>query len=225
MTRKTNARLAGIMFLLYIVTGVAGMAIFGPATRGETTAEKLTSVRQHETLVRSAAVFSLVMMVNPFVLGAALYALTRDVDRDLALLALMFRVTEGIVAAVSALPKRALLSVAEAATSANSAESAAALSLGGVLLSLQGLTTLIAATTFAIGSTLFAWLFLRARSIPLWLAWLGVVASVLLVIVLPLQIAGAIGGAMAMYAWIPMAAFEVIFAVWLLFKVPSTTEA
>lgn len=222
MTRKTNARLAGVMFLLYIVTGLAGMAVFGPATRGKTTEERLASVRQHETLTRSAAVFSLVMMINPFVLGAALYALTRDVDRDLALLALLFRGAEGMVAVLSAIPKRALLSVAAAAASGNPAESAAALSLGGVLFSLQGLTTLIAATTFAIGSALFAWLFLRARSIPRWLAWLGLAASVLLVIVLPLQIAGAIGGATANYAWIPMAAFEVIFAVWLLFKVPST---
>ncbi len=78
MTQTTNARLAGFMFLFYIATGIAGMVVFAPATRGETTAEKLASVAQHATLVRAAAAYSLVMMMNPFVLAVALYALTRD---------------------------------------------------------------------------------------------------------------------------------------------------
>src|SRR5829696_5966273 len=47
-----------------------------------------------------------------------------------------------------------------------------------------------AAIFFAVGSTLFCWLLLRGRLIPAALAWLGVLASVLLVVVLPLQLAG-----------------------------------
>ena len=48
----------------------------------------------------------------------------------------------------------------------------------------------LSATLFAAGSTLFSYLFLRGRMIPIALAWLGVVASGLLVVVLPLQLAG-----------------------------------
>ena len=66
MTRRTNARLAGFMFLFYIATGIAGMALFAPATSGKGTAAKLVSVAQHATLTRLAAVYSLVMMMNPF---------------------------------------------------------------------------------------------------------------------------------------------------------------
>ena len=47
---------------------------------------------------------------------------------------------------------------------------------------------------FAVGSTAFCWLLLRGRMIPVALAWLGVIASVLLVMLLPLQIAGFFGG-------------------------------
>ncbi len=218
MTRTTNARLAGFMLLFYIATGIAGMVLFAPATSGETTAAKLASVAQHATLVRVAAVYSLVMMMNPFVLGVALYALTRDYDRDLALLALCCRVTEGVIAAVSAVPKRALLAVATGAAGATAADAAAANALGSVLLNVQGLTTLIGATAFAIGSTLFSYLFLRARTIPVLLAWLGVLSSVLLVVGLPLQMAGFIDGPVTSLMWIPMAVFEVAFALWLLIK-------
>jgi hypothetical protein len=218
MTRTTNARLAGFMFLFYIATGIAGIVLFAPATSGEGTAAKLASIAQHATLTRVAAVYSLLMMMNPFVLGVALYALTRDYDRELALLALTCRLTEGVIAAMSAIARRALLSVATTAAGATGADAAAANALGSVLLNVQGLTTLVAATVFAIGSTLFSYLFLRARTIPVSLAWLGVLASVLLVVGLPLQIAGFIEGSVTLFMWIPMALFEVIFALWLLIQ-------
>ncbi len=50
-----------------------------------------------------------------------------------------------------------------------------------------------AAIFFAVGSMLFSWLLLRGWMIPVALAWLGVLASVLLVVILPLQVAGLFG--------------------------------
>jgi hypothetical protein len=77
---------------------------------------------------------------------------------------------------------------------------------------------------FAIGSTLFSWLLLRGRMIPVALAWLGIIASVLLVIILPLQLAGLFGGLMSWsesitwLVWLPMLVYEVVLAFWLLIK-------
>ena len=77
---------------------------------------------------------------------------------------------------------------------------------------------------FAVGSTLFCWLFLRGRMIPVAMAWLGVLASVLLVVILPLQLAGLTGGsanwfnAITWFVWLPMLVFEVTLALWLIVK-------
>jgi len=76
---------------------------------------------------------------------------------------------------------------------------------------------------FAMGSLLFCWLLLRGRMIPTGLAWLGVIASVLLAVILPLQLAGALAGAgwassVTWMIWLPMLVFEVVFALWLLIK-------
>ena len=77
---------------------------------------------------------------------------------------------------------------------------------------------------FAVASLLFSWLLLRGRMIPAAFAWLGVVASVLLVVILPLQLAGLFGGSMSWSSsitwlvWLPMLVFEVTFALWLLVK-------
>lgn len=77
---------------------------------------------------------------------------------------------------------------------------------------------------FAVGSLLFSWLLLRGRMIPTVLALLGVIASALLVVILPLQLAGLFGGSMSWSAsvtwlvWLPMLIFEVTLALWLMIK-------
>jgi len=92
----------------------------------------------------------------------------------------------------------------------------------GSALGLTGITlphaTLIDATLFAIGSTCFCWLLLRGRMLPRALAWTGLVASVILVVGLPLQLRGWLGPPIAILMWMPMLAFEVPAGVWLLVK-------
>ena len=224
MTRTTNARLAGLVFLAYIVTGVASMVLSGQATSGaEGTAAKLASLADHASLVRVNIVLTLLQSAYAVVLGVTLYALTRDEDPDLAVMALCCRVGEGVISAISPLRMLGLLSIATASTAAAAPEAAAAQALGGLLLKMGGWTGLIAATCFAVGSTLYSYLFLRARSIPVPLAWLGVFASILLVVLLPVQLAGFIkvgffGGLAGFLMWLPMLLFEVALALWLLTK-------
>jgi hypothetical protein len=84
---------------------------------------------------------------------------------------------------------------------------------------------------FAVGSLLFCLLLLRGRVIPTGLAWLGVIASVLLVVILPVQLGGLFGGVMNWSAsvtwlvWLPMLVFEVALALWLIFRGVAAPEA
>lgn len=77
---------------------------------------------------------------------------------------------------------------------------------------------------FAVGNTVFCWLLLRGRMIPAGLAWLGLVASILLVVLLPVQMAGYFGGPRAWSSpvtwavWLPLLVFELTFATWLITK-------
>lgn len=76
---------------------------------------------------------------------------------------------------------------------------------------------------FAVGSLLFCWLLLRGRVIPTALAWLGVLASVVLVVILPLQLTGILAGASwatsnTWFIWLPMLVFEVVLSLWMLIK-------
>jgi len=159
MTRTTNARLAGTAFLVYIVAGIASLA------------------------ARSAGATSLLAVLTSFcalVLGVTLWSLTRDVDRDLSMMALACRLLE------------------------------AAPGHGEMY--------------FAVGSALFAWLLLKGRLIPTAMAWLGLVASSFLVLLIPLQMMGLFGGVRAWsspvtwFLWLPMLVFELALSFWLLLR-------
>ena len=178
--------------------------------------ETLASIAQHATYVRLTFVLALLQSLSALVLAVTLYAITRDEDPDLALLGMAFRVAEGLVGL--SIPTSLGLLWLATATGADAPDTAAAHALGGFLLQVGTWKSLVSATFFAFGSTLFSWLLLRGRLIPIPLAWLGVVASVLLAMCLPLQVAGFLRGPVTSLIWLPMAAFEVPLALWLLVK-------
>lgn len=215
MTRSTTARLAGVAFLAYIGTGIADLIVFGKAASGVDTAARLANVAQHVTAVRICALLELLTFFEAATLAVTLYALTRDEDAELSLLAFACRIAEGVLGAVAATATMRLASAA-AASVTGAADSEAAHALATSLLVRSGSSGNIGALCFAVGSTLFCCLFLRARSIPSALAWLGVIASVLLVIALPVQLAGFLPRTLEWPIWMPMLAFELTFAMWLI---------
>jgi hypothetical protein len=164
MTRTTNARIAGFTFLLYIAAGISMMAL---------------GSRSHVY-----SILDLLTSLCALLLGVTLYALTREVGRELAMLAFACRVLE------------------------------AAHHEGEIF--------------FAVGSTIFAWLLLRGRLIPAAIGWLGVLASALLVAVLPLQKLGLFGGhgswasSLTWLIWMPALVYEIALSVWLLTKGVAT---
>ncbi len=167
MTLRTNARLAGFAFWIYFAAGIGGMLLSGNAP--------------------ATAVLSLVTSFCALVLGVTLWAITREQDPDLAMMALACRVIEAV-------PGHGEIYI-------------------------------------AVGSTIFSWLLLRGRMIPVTLAWLGVIASALLVLLLPLQLAGFFGGPRAWSSpvtwavWLPLLVFELTLAVWLIVKGVDTHRA
>lgn len=213
MTRTTNARIAGVAFLLYIAAAFPAMVISSRATAGSDIATRLATMAQHAFDVRLAAVLSLIGCFCALVLGVTLYAITRVQDRDLAMIGLACRVAEGVTGGTGLAATLALLS------SVNAAGSEA---LGAFVFAD---TVFVAATFFAVGSTIFSWLLLRGRMVPVWLAGLGVVASAVVALGLPLQLMELLPGLVTQLMWLPVAVFELVLAAWLIVKGAAPSKA
>jgi hypothetical protein len=140
----------------------------------------------------------------------------------LAMLGLVCRTAEGIIGA-TLLPVS--LAFGAAAAVGVSASPVATSELASLLVSVRDWNTVVSALFFAVGSASFAWVMLRGRVIPTGLAWLGVVASALMVVALPLQLAGVVQGRVLEITSLPIVFFELPLGVWLIAKgVPAPSH-
>ena len=196
MSRGTNARIAGATFLVYIAAGITGLAV--------------------PTGVLVDIVLSFMMCFSALVLAVTLYAITRDVDPHLAMMGLVCRAGEGILGAMFMPAQAALRSLGTSTPTAPDRASAEAIQR--FVASAGSFNTVISAMFFAVGSLAFCYLFLRGRVVPAALAWIGLVASVVLVIGLPLRLAGFVHRPVTDIMWLPMLAFEVPVGLWLIAK-------
>jgi hypothetical protein len=137
------------------------------------------------------------------------------------MLGLVCRTAEGIIGA-TLLPVS--LAFGAAAAVGVSASPVATSDLASLLVSVRDWNTVVSALFFAVGSTAFTWVMLRGRMIPVGLAWLGVVASALMVVALTLQLAGIVQGRVVAITSLPIVFFELPLGVWLIVKGVSASS-
>jgi hypothetical protein len=223
-SRQFYARLAGFTILFYMVAGATVVYLMNRATDAEGTVATLSRIAGHTSDVRVAIVLEILECFSALVLAVTLYGITREENHDFAMLAMVCRVGEGVLGAVGIPHTMGLLWLASAGSGVGAPDVATTNAMGAFfLVPVQG--ALIGAPFFAVGSMIFSYLLLRGRIVPTTLAWLGVLASVLLVMSLPLQLAGFIKGPITGYLWLPMIAYHIMLGLRLLIKgVPTLSR-
>jgi hypothetical protein len=213
------ARLAGFMFLFLIATVLASSFLLSGVEEPEIS-NTFRNISQDIFRIRLSTYLLIVSSISTLILATMLYIITKRQDENLAILALLCRATEAALYAMGITSVFALLFLSEGIATASENELASARVLGELVSSVENLSTNIGAIFFAVGSTLYSYLFFKARSIPAPLAGLGLVASLMLVVGVPLQTAAGhstVAGASAAI-WIPMFVFEISTGSWLLIK-------
>lgn len=222
MTRNTNARVAGFTFLFYASVGVCIEALMHQARGSGRGAAELVRIGQYATNVRLSILIVLLECVSALVLGVTLYGITRDQDHELAMMVLVCRVAEGVLGMSNIPNYLGLLWLAKPGGGAGTPDITTTNALRTLLL-MPVPTVPLGTIFFAVGSTIFCWLLLRGRMVPVSIAWLGLFASGLLAVVLPLQLAGFSTGPLTGYVqWLPALLFQIVLALWLLIKGVAT---
>jgi hypothetical protein len=165
--------------------------------------------------MRVGLVLTAVAGITTLVLAAMLYAIVASEDRNLAVLALACRSVEAGLYAVAMLNTLARLSLRGSQHGTGTADG-----LADLLDKLRPLSGNLGAIFFAAGSTVYCYLLLKSRAIPVPLAAVGVVGSLLVLLGVPVQTAlgrSTFAGAAALIS-VPVAVFELGAGGWLLLK-------
>jgi hypothetical protein len=220
VTRRTSAKVAGAAYLVYTVVGFGTEVLMHQARGIEADPARLARMAEYVRDLRLAIVCTLLECLSALVLAVSLYGITRDEDQELALMGMSCRVVEGVLGTFIIRSYSGMLWLATSATGESHSPTADALRAS---LLVPGPNVPVGSIFFAVGSTIFSFLLLRGRMVPVSIAWLGVVASGLLAATLPIQLAGISTGPLSGYAqWLPALAFQLVLAPWLLVKGAAT---
>jgi hypothetical protein len=164
---RFTARMAGVMYLLSIVTGVVGVLLVGGAlvVSGDAAATA-TNIEAHETLLRLSFASFLIGLACYVVVTALLYGLLRPVNGTLSFLAALFSLVGCCLWAVGSLFQLATLAVLGGGGSLSAFTLGQVQDLALTLLKLNSLALSIGMIFFGFYCLLIGYLIFRSTFLP-----------------------------------------------------------
>jgi hypothetical protein len=215
------ARIAGAAYLFAIPLSIfSEFYVFGRLLDPQSLAVTAQRIASQQLLFRLGTASNFIVFVTDGVLISALYLVLRRIDRNLALLALVWRVIETALLFVALLYDMQAIKLLGGTAYLSGADPNELALLARLAISGHSAAYGFALVLAGLGSTVFAILWWRSGYVPRWLAGLGVLASVLLAIgtfiVIPFPAAQAVFNSAVVGT--PIGLFELAMGGWLLFK-------
>jgi hypothetical protein len=216
--QRTAARIVGLLYLVQMATGIFGQYVRDQLIVRGDAAKTAQNIIGAERLFRFSIVGDLITYILIIALIWALYILLRSVNKNLALLGILFRLAENAILCAATINSLAVLRLLSGADylktfSVNQLNSLATLALG-----VQGLAMNVGFILLGLGSTVFAYLLLKSRYVPKTLAIWGIFSSLVFALVtLGIMVFPALA-ALGLAYMVPMGIYEVGLGFWLLFK-------
>ncbi|GHH68410.1 DUF4386 domain-containing protein [Streptosporangium violaceochromogenes] len=214
-----HARLAGFLYLTIIVTSLlSSLLVESRLVVDGNPAATIERIAADETLYRAGLVYDTVMFASVIALAWALFVILRGVDRHRALLALLWRVAEAIVGAVTVLFGVLIALLAGDPGVRAAFEPGQLRSLVDVLLAAREVGFDVTIFFLSLGTIVYCRLLYVSRYVPRPLAVLGLVSFVVMLVGAAVNLLLPVHRDIVMAGWAPGIVFEVVIGVWLLVK-------
>jgi hypothetical protein len=219
--QRNAAKVAGFALLFSMVIVVfANYGLLNPLLIRGNAAETARNIMAHETQFRVTVVCFLAYSASVVVLLAALYVILRPVNRGLALVGALFRLVFALLWLLSTLNLLGALRLLGNAAYLQVFEPDRLQTLARVYIAATFDDYYVGLPFFGLAATVCAWLWLKTNYIPRWLALFGVIFSAFCVFCafVYLIFPGFAKPVNPYWFDSPMALFELVVGLWLLFK-------
>ena len=224
---------AGILFIIYTSVDVLSFLFLGPLTA----TNYLVSVSENAGMVGAGAFLLFIGGACASGIAISLYPVLKKFNPVLALGAVGFRISEGVLRFVSVSFLLGTITLRQLYVKAGAPDSSYFQTLGALLNALRlwvggGVGSLLA---FSIGCTLYYIIFYRTKLVPRWISVWGLVFGIMGIVSCGFVSTGLIApfSTVQVVMVIPMLPQEMVLAVWLIVKgfnpvaiasLPATTE-
>ena len=212
------ARVAGLAYLITIMLGIFSVNfvesnLIVPGNNAET----VKNILANGFLFRIGIATEILMYVLVILLSFSLYVVLKTVNKNLALLALLWRLAEAIIGGattvISGLIPLLLLN------SKTGFESEQLHSLIGMFLNVRGMGLDVVLIFIGMGGTVFCYLFYRSKYVPKILAIWGMLTYItMLIISFTSILVPNLPEVTKIVFYAPGGIFEIVFGLWLLIK-------
>lgn len=210
----TNApRILGAAFLLQAIASFIGFALVDSLIVPGSIAESMANIANNPLQMRVSMVAQMITSLGVAMLGVLMYLVLKKQNKVVALIAMGFYLVEAAILAASRMPMFALLRISEESVEAGHPESLQF--LGNLFYESAEFGEWLHMLPFAIGATLFYYLFYQSRYIPRILSIWGLIAASAAVVGTLLVLFGI---DVPMIVFMPNLPFELAIGLWLLFK-------
>ena len=210
------AIIAGVLWIIYTVGDILSFLFLGSVT----STNYLVSVSENSGLVGTGALILLIGGVCGAGIAISLYPVLKKFNASLALGAVGFRVSEGVLRFVAVGGYLLLITLSQQFVQAGAPDSSYFQTLGALVYAGNRWGNLLSLLPFCIGALLMYIIFYRAKLVPRWISAWGLVAAILGILSAVLVLIGVIApfSTEQIVLAIPMLPQELVLAAWLIAK-------
>ena len=221
--KNNYTKIAGITYALIIIIATFPSMIFDISAllKAKNAADNFAG---QEGIFRIAIAIEFIMFVLVMVLSWALYVLLKPVNKNLAVLGLIFRFGEALLGCVAIMFILTILTFLSGAEYLQAFEPEQLQALARFFLNLYGVSYDILLFIMGIGGVVYCYLFYVSRYIPRALSIWGMITYATMVVYGLVNIAIHNAPSELAYAMAPGALFELIIGLWLVFKGISVNQ-
>jgi len=213
---KSDAAVTGVLFIIATVAAILGLRLYDPILNNP---DYLTLGVSHSNQIMAGAVSELVLACTAAGTGTMLYPYLRRYNESLGLGYVGFRLLEVVFILVGIISVLALLTLSRLYTSAPAPDTATFETIGGILKAIHDWTFMLGPNfMLGINTFIYSYVFYQTKLVPRKLAAIGMAAAICIFIAAILELFGVI---LQISLWgvllaVPIFAFEMILAVWLI---------
>lgn len=223
-TNKKSALIVGILFILAAVTAIIGLILYDPILNGP---DYLKKGSEHANQVILGALMELILVVSAVGTATTMFPILRKYNETIALWHVCFRLLEAIIITIGIISVLSLLTLSREFAAA-AASDTASFQASGILLKAVHDWTFLLGPLFMLGinTMMYSYIFYKTKLVPRFIPILGMTGATLVFICALLVMFGVIqqvsvwGAILAL----PVAANEMILAVWLIVKGFNVSE-
>jgi hypothetical protein len=217
-SNKKAAKIVGALFILAAVTAVIGLNLYNPILKDP---DYLLNGSKHANQVILGALMELILVVSAVGTATTMFPFLRKYNETIALWHVCFRFLEAIIITVGVISVLSLLTLSREYAAADVPD-IASFQASGILLKAVHDWTFLLGPNFMLGinTMMYSYIFYKSKLVPRFIPILGMTGAALVFMAALLEMFGIIQQVSFLGAILslPVAANEMILAVWLIFK-------